>query len=391
MSSEKPFSVAIPDTELDLLRKKLELVRFPDELDGAAWDYGVPLADIRRLVERWKTGFDWKAAEAKINQFPQFTRDIDVDGFGELNIHYIHQRSDASNAIPLIFIHGWPGHFMEVSKILPLLVSTTEKYPSFHVVALSLPGYGFSEAPKQKGFSVTQFGEVAHKLMLSLGYDEYVVQGGDWGHLVARNMAHTYGQKHVKAWHTNFPFCQPPSLFKHPVLWIKFMITPFTPRDWAGLKRMTQWLQSGQGYAGIQQTRPQTHGYSMADSPVGLLAWIYDKLVDWTDNYDWDDDEILAWVSIYWFSRAGPMAASRIYAEFVRVGGIPPWSPVPLGVSYFPKEVMPVPKLWTRTIGNVVFESEHSAGGHFAAYEKPQDLVRDLRSMFGKEGGLHLL
>ncbi|KAH8101792.1 alpha/beta-hydrolase [Cristinia sonorae] len=390
MSSEQSFTLAIPDADLDILRKKLELVRLPDELEDANWDYGVPLADVQRLVARWRSGFDWRATEAKINQLPQFTRDIEVDGFGKLNIHYVHQKSSAPDAIPLIFIHGWPGHFWEVSKILPLLTSSSEKSPSFHVVALSLPGFGFSEAPKKKGFSVAQFAEVSHKLMLALGYNEYVAQGGDWGHLAARNMAYKYPE-HVKAWHTNFPFCQPPSPLKNPFLFLRFMVTPFSKRDWAGIHRMMDWVKNGQGYSGIQQTRPQTHGYSLADSPVSLLAWIYDKLVAWTDDYKWDDDEVLSWVSIYWFSRAGPAASSRIYAEFHKEpSGVPPYTSVPLGISYFPKEIIPVPKLWTRTIGNVVFDFQHEAGGHFAAYERPEDLVDDLRSMFSKERGLKL-
>ncbi|TCD68986.1 hypothetical protein EIP91_009208 [Steccherinum ochraceum] len=241
---EHPFKLSISESELELLHKKLDLARFPDELEEAGWDYGAPLADVRRLAERWKNGFDWRAAEAKINKLPQFTRDIDVDRFGTLNIHYVHVKSEAKDAIPLLFVHGWPGHFLEASKILPLLTSTGE-HPSFHVVALSLPGYGFSEGSKKIGFSVVQYAEVGHKLMLALGYKEYIVQGGDWGHIICHTAAHLYGPKHVKAWHTNLP-------------------------------------------------------------------------------------------------------------------------------------------LWMRTTGNVVYESEHPAGGHFAAYEQPEALVGDLREMFRK-------
>ena len=175
-NTETPFTLSIPDVELDLLRRKLACSRFPDELDGAGWGYGVPLADLKRLVAHWKDGFDWRKAEADINRLPMFTRDIEIEGFGSLNIHYIHQRSNVANAIPLLFVHGCeslsldlssvintsigPGHFLEVEKLLPLLTAGSPDHPSFHVVAPSLPGYGFSEAPRQPGFKGPQYAEV---------------------------------------------------------------------------------------------------------------------------------------------------------------------------------------------------------------------------------------
>ena len=161
MSPEKPFSISVSDHEISLLRQRLALAHFPSELDGDDKLQGPPLADIKRLVQRWSSGFDWRAQEAMLNtELPQFTRDIDVDGFGTLNIHYIHKKSIVKGAIPLLFVHGWPGSFIEVRKILPLLVSASEGEPSFHVVALSLPGFGFSEGPKKTGFKMAQYAEV---------------------------------------------------------------------------------------------------------------------------------------------------------------------------------------------------------------------------------------
>ena len=161
MSSEKPFTISVSDHEINLLRQRLALAHFPNELDGDNKLQGVPLADIKRLAQRWGSGFDWRAQEAKLNaELPQFTRDIDVDGFGTLNIHYIHKKSTVKGAIPLLFIHGWPGSFIEVRKVLPLLVSASAGDPSFHVVALSLPGFGFSEGPKKTGFKLGQYAEV---------------------------------------------------------------------------------------------------------------------------------------------------------------------------------------------------------------------------------------
>jgi len=389
---EQPFTISVPDSEIELLRRKLEVTRLPDELDDARWDYGVPLADVRRMIAYWKDGYDWRKAEADINTLPQFTRDIEVDGFGALNIHYVHQKSTVENAVPLLFVHGWPGHFLEVRKMLPLLTAASEDHPSFHVVALSLPNFGFSEAPKKKGFGSHQYAEVCNRLMLALGYSEYVIQGGDWGYLVGKVIASDYGHKTVKAWHTNMPVAGPPSIWTHPVRFLGFLgslALPWSERDKAGMARTMEARSKGMGYFKEQSTQPQTVGYSLADSPAGLLAWIYEKLVRWTDSYPWTDDEVLTWISIYWFSRAGPAASVRIYYEVTDGGGAitdGAWSSIPLGLSYFPKEIAVVPKLWVRAIGNVVHESDHERGGHFAAFERPEDLAGDVRAMFAKGG-----
>ncbi|EPS98673.1 hypothetical protein FOMPIDRAFT_1031345 [Fomitopsis schrenkii] len=391
---EQTFKVFVPDSEIELLHKKLELIRFPDELEDAGWDYGVPLAHVKRLIEHWKDGYDWREAEARINTLPQFTRDVEVDGFGALNIHYVHQRSTVENAIPLLFIHGWPGHFLEVQKLLPLLTAAASNdQPSFHVVALSLPNFGFSEAPKKKGFGAHQYAEVCNNLMLALGYNEYVVQGGDWGYFLGKVIAADYGHKTVKAWHTNMPIAGPPNFWTHPGRFLAFLgslVLPWSERDKVGIARAMQTRKKGMGYFKEQSTKPQTLGYSLADSPAGLLAWIYEKLVNWTDGYPWTDDEVLTWISVYWFSRAGPAASVRIYYEIAGQGDLPvadiKWSSIPLGLSYFPKEVAVVPKLWSRAIGNVVHESDHEFGGHFAAFERPEDLANDVRAMFAKGG-----
>ncbi|KAL0061312.1 hypothetical protein AAF712_011890 [Marasmius tenuissimus] len=208
--AQTPFNISIPDSSIAFLKQKLELTLLPDELDGAGWDYGAPLGDMKRLVARWKDGYDWRRYEKELNdELPQFTRDIEVDGFGVLNVHYVHKKSEAKGAIPLLFVHGWPGSFIEVRKILPLLTAG-KPGPSFDVVALSLPGYGFSEGPKKKGFDLTKYAQTGHKLMLALGYDEYVTQGGDWGYPITRTMATLYGHDHIKAWHTNMPVVSPP-------------------------------------------------------------------------------------------------------------------------------------------------------------------------------------
>jgi len=387
--SEKPFTLAVPDAELELLQKKLALTTLPGELDDAGWEYGVPLADVKRLLERWKNGFDWRASEEAINKVPQFTRDIEVEGFGTLNVHYAHQRSESKDAIPLLFVHGWPGHFMEGAKLIPLLTAVTPNEPSFHFVAISLPAFGFSEAPKKKGFSIKHHAEVSNKLMLALGYDQYIVQGGDWGYFIARKMAQLYGNKHVKAWHTNMPVTGFPSITS-PIHFVTALLTSFSGVNLAQLKAVQKFQQDGRGYFFMQATRPQTLAYSLRDSPVGTLAWIYEKLVAWTDNYPWTDDEVLTWISIYIFSRSGADTSIRLYYEAEHANEITErtWSSVPLGFSYFPGEIVTLPRSWSRALGNVVFEGQHEKGGHFAAFERPEDLAADLKKMFRRNGGV---
>ncbi|KAI0754244.1 alpha/beta-hydrolase [Daedaleopsis nitida] len=388
---EQPFHLSVSESELEHLRKKLEISRLPDELEGAGWNYGVPLADIKRLVTHWKDGFDWRKAEAELNDLSMYTRDIDVEGFGTLNIHYVHQKSTVPNAIPLLFAHGWPGSFIEIRKMLPLLTSAGPDQPSFHVVAPSLPGFGFSEGVKKPGFAGPQYAELLNKLMLSLGYDEYIYQGGDWGYPLGAFTATHYGHKHLKAWHTNLPIAKPPTLLGSPFAYFKsFLIPP----DMKRLATTKKFSTTGNGYFREQATKPQTLGYNLADSPVGLLAWIYEKLVLWTDKYPWTDDEVLTWISIYWFSRAGPAASVRIYYEMTGGGthatdAGAKWTSVPFGAAYFPVEIFQFPKEWSHSIGKLVFESAHDKGGHFAAYENPDGLASDLRKMFGKGGPAH--
>jgi len=389
MASESPFQISVPDDALALLRRKLSEARFPDEIDDAGWDYGVPLSDLKRLVNKWKDSYDWRAHERELNKLPMFTRDIQVEGFGALNIHYVHQRSEVQGAIPLLFVHGWPGSFIEVTKMLPLLTAAEPGHPSFHVVAPSLPGYAWSEGASKRGFRSRNYAELLNKLMLSLGYSEYVTQGGDWGYFLTRITASQYGPKHVKAYHTNLPLARPMSFWRTPVQYLKFLVTPFTQSEREGVANYLAFQAKGSGYLLQQSTRPQTLGYSLADSPVGMLAWIYEKLVQWSDSYPWTDEEVLTWISIFWFSRAGPAASVRIYFEIVGSGDADLQMQdvkVPVGVSYFPKEIGQAPRAFIRAESTVVFESEHASGGHFAAYEKPEALVDDLRRMFGKGG-----
>ncbi|RMD40934.1 hypothetical protein DV735_g4184, partial [Chaetothyriales sp. CBS 134920] len=396
MPEIKPYKIDVPQAKIDRLKQKLALADFPDEVaDEEPWVRGPPLADIKRLAAYWADGFDWRKAEAKLNQYPHYTTEIPIDNFGAFDVHFIHQRSHVPNAIPLIFIHGWPGSFIEATKILPLLVQGGKDFPAFHVVALSLIDFGFSAVSGKKGFSSFQHAETAHKLMLRLGYTEYVAQGGDLGYAISRAMASKY-PSNVRAHHVNMSIPKEPTKESHPELYEEVQKHTPTDAEKARVERGQHFWKEGAGYFAIQSTRPQTIGYNITDSPVGLLAWIYEKLHDWSDhdNYAWTDDEILTWISIYHFSRPGAAASQRIYYE-QRHGTVnffdksAEYIDVPLGLSLPPKEIVSVPVLWNKTMGPIVFERVWKVGGHFAAYEQPEELVRDLREMFGKDGGAY--
>ncbi|MCJ1394789.1 hypothetical protein MMC18_007669 [Xylographa bjoerkii] len=389
------FQISVPDSNLERLQWRLSSTSFPDELDDTRWDMGAPLADVQRLVQYWNHGFDWRQSERDINTMPQFRTSIEVDSFETLNIHFVHQQSVVPGAIPLLFCHGWPGSFLEVQKLLPLLTAGNHGLGSvtFHVVAPSLPNFGFSTGTKKRGFGLRQYAETCHKLMQKLGYVEYVTQGGDWGFHVTRMMGLLYPD-HCKVSHLNVTEGSAPSFSKHPILALEHLLTPYSKHERAGLERTAYHRKNGTGYDMLQQTKPQTIAYALADSPVALLAWIYEKLHEWTDEYPWTDDEILTWVSIYWHSTAGPAASLRIYYEsnHPTADGLPydralHYIPnVKYGIAHFPKDLTVLPNTWAATLGDVILQSRNPHGGHFAAVEHPELIVRDLQAMLGKGG-----
>ncbi|KAK5446426.1 hypothetical protein LTS15_009765 [Exophiala xenobiotica] len=378
-SAIQPYTISIPESQIRDLNDRLDLAKFPDEPDDAQWELGAPLNNVQRLTKHWRQDFNWRKTEQKLNELPHFVTSIQAEGYENLKIHFLHKKSNRKDPIPLLFVHGWPGNFLEATKMLDSLTSVEDGEVSFDVVAPSLPNYGFSEGSKKRGFAMEQYAETLHKLMLRLGYTQYVTQGGDWG--------------------CNTDVGQAPSLLKNPLLAAEAALKPLSEREQQGITR-TEWFdKEGFGYNLLQSTKPQTLGYGLTDSPIALLAWIYEKLHDWTDDYPWTDDEVCTWVSIYWFSTAGPAASCRIYYEMDRQGfwgerltraQLKSWHPgVKIGYSHFPRDIHVLPSTWTRTLGNVVFEKDHISGGHFAAWECPMEIVADVREMFGKGGGAY--
>ncbi|KAL2056503.1 hypothetical protein ABVK25_002897 [Lepraria finkii] len=232
--------------------------------------------------------------------FRNFKTAIQVDGFESLDIHFVYQKSDVEGAIPLLFCHGWPSSFLEVTKILHLLTTGGKDTPAFHIIHPSLPNYGFSSGTKKKGFGLPQYAKTCYELMLKLGYEKYINQGGDWAIMITCIVSLLYPH-HVQASHINMIRGHQPTFLSNPILAIQHALTPCSQRDKAGLARTKWFFKEGSGYRTEQGTIPQTVGYTLADSPVGLLAWIYEKLHDWTDNCPWTYDGILTWESAYVF------------------------------------------------------------------------------------------
>ena len=323
---------------------------------------------MKTVLEYWRTKYDWRKEETRINQLPQYTTAIKVEGFDEINLHFVHSPSmrEGSEPIPLLFVHGWPGSFLEVSKILPLLNAQ-----GFSVIAPSLPGYGFSTYPSQPGFSIGKHATCFDALMQKLGYKEYVVQGGDWGWWIVRQVAKLFPQR-VKAMHVNMVFLAPPEDEDR---------LDYTQSEKHFLERREWYMQKEYGYAALQATKPRNLGYALHDSPVGMLAWMADKLFLWTDDYPWTNDEIITWTLMHWFP--GPTTALNMYfenppdkvMEGVSRDGL---LGVPAGVSAFPKELCVVPRSWTKGRLDIRFWREHERGGHFAAWERPRELVGDV-------------
>ncbi|KAI9708930.1 MAG: hypothetical protein M1820_003624 [Bogoriella megaspora] len=388
-----PYKIEVPEAKIQRLKSRLADAEFSDELIGGEWESGdgVPLADVRRIATYWRDRFDWRRVESKLNALPTFMASVPTNDFGDLEVYFIHVKHASEKAIPLLFLHGWPGSVLEVTKLLPLLTDVERNGgPVFDVVVPSLPNFGFSSAVRKPGFRLEHYADTCNQLMTALGYKQYAVQAGDFGVPISKVIGMRH--KNLKALLWNLVPSRPPTAAS-PIAFMRFIVTHllnlYTDREARGLERTMNIQKDGWGYHHIQQTKPETIAYALNDSPIGLLAWIYEKLHDWTDEYPWTDEEVCSWVSMYWFSRNGPGASTRIYHETAK-GDYPVEVPaclsdVKLGLAYFPKEIVLLPKAWARSLGQVVYQKEHDKGGHFAAWERPDAIVGDLVAMFSRD------
>lgn len=371
----EPFHIAIEDAVLDDLRARLKATRYPDQIEGSGWDYGADLDPMRRIIEYWRDDYDWRRHEAELNGYQHYRTRIDGQ-----SIHFLHARSSHANAMPLLISHGWPGSIVEFLKVIGPLTQPErhggDAADAFHVVCPSLPGYGFSEVTRSRGWDPRRIADAFAVLMSRLGYQRYGAQGGDWGSLItselgARDAAHLYGI------HLNMPLAFPDASIE------------LTGEEQAIMNEMQQWDRDEAGYQKIQGTKPQTLGFALADSPAGLAAWITEKFRAWSDcNGDVESvftrDELLTNITIYWVT--GTITAStRLYFEMFKGGRLSLLEgrvEVPTGVARFPKEIMRFPRKWVENHYNVTHWTTMPRGGHFAAMEQPQLFVDDVRAFF---------
>lgn len=378
----REFRINIPQSQLDDLNRRIAATRWPDEMPGAGWSRGAPLDYVKDLATYWRTSYDWRAAEAEINQYPQFITEA-----GGTKVHFLHVRSVVPDAMPMIITHGWPGSFVEFLDVIGPLTNPAahggDPADAFHLVIPSLPGYAFSGPTGQPGWDTGKVAQAWADLMRQLGYSRYLAQGADWGSPISLRLG-LADPEHVAGVHSNMCVTFPPD--------DPGAFAGLTENEQARLEFSGRFMQDGTGWSRIQSTRPQTLAYGLTDSPVGQLAWIAEKYKEWTDSDQAPEDAIsrdrlLTIVSIYWLTATAGSSAqiyyesSRFDADFARTW-CGPWPlSMPAGVAYFAKDAVRPIKSWAEKImPTLVHWSEFDRGGHFPAMEEPDLFVADLRA-----------
>jgi pimeloyl-ACP methyl ester carboxylesterase len=370
-----PLLLAVPEADLDDLRRRLASTRWPERETVDDWSQGIPLAYVQELCRYWADAYDWRRAEAALNAVGQFR--TEVDGLG---IHFLHARSPHEGALPLVITHGWPGSVVEFLDVIGPLVDPPahggDASDAFDVVCPSLPGYGFSDKPAAPGWGVARIATAWAQLMRRLGYDRYGAQGGDWGAIVTMRLANVDAE-HLAGIHLNMPLVGSEA--------VAAAGEP-TPRERAALEAFAEHRAWGTGYSKQQSTRPQTLGYGLVDSPAAQCAWIVEKFWAWTDCDGHPEnvlsrDELLDNVMLHWLPGTGASSA-RLYWESFRYREDDPID-VPTGCSIFPKEIFPVSRRWAEhRFTQLRYWNELDRGGHFAAFEQPVAFVDELRAFF---------
>jgi pimeloyl-ACP methyl ester carboxylesterase len=367
------FRVQVNDSVLEDLHSRLVRTRFPDQPEGTGWDAGVPVDYLRELVDYWCETYDWRAQETLLNDFEHFRTRIDGQ-----SIHFIHARSPHPGALPLLITHGWPGSIVEFLDVIPRLTDPPayggRAEDACHVIAPSLPGYGFSEPPRSRGWDVRRIAQAFIGLMDRLGYPRYAAQGGDWGAQVTSQVGALDPERCV-AIHLNMPVGTRPE-------------SPgeLTAEEQEDLVAMGDFQRQEAAYATEQGTKPQTIGAALNDSPAGLLAWIVEKFRTWSDcdghpENCFSKDQLITNVMLYWVTQTSASAA-RLYWETNQSGVLKeklPFIGVPTGVARYPKEVLRWPRSWVEEQYNLTHWAVMPRGGHFAAMEQPELFSSDLQ------------
>lgn len=378
----REFRLDVGEGELDDLRRRLERVRWPDELSGVGWAYGMPLSEVKELVRYWREEYDWRAAEARINGWAQYTTEIDG-----ATVHFAHLRSPEPHATPLLMTHGWPGSFVEFQRVAGPLTDPRahggDPADAFHLVLPHIPGFALSGPTTEPGWEFQRVARAFGTLMERLGYERYGVQGGDWGAAVSRELGRVR-PANVMGVHLNL--LPGAGATSEPTPEELAALDPAErERARASWERYRGWARERQGYADIQSTRPQTLAYALNDSPVGLLAWIGEKFAEWSDpRTPVDRDRMLTNVMLYWLTGTVGSAA-RIYYERAHAdyhGQPPEVSRTPTALADFPRDnFIPLRHIAERT-DHIVRWTSYDKGGHFPAMEVPESLVEDVRAFF---------
>lgn len=385
----RPFKVRIPDTDLADLRRRVLATRWPAKETVPDQSQGVRLEKLKDLLRYWGTSYDWRKTEARLNALPMFVTTIDG-----LEFQFIHVRSRHRNALPLIITHGWPGSILELLKVIDPLTDPTAHGGSaddaFDLVLPSMPGYGFSEQPKASGWTPDRMAAAWDVLMKRLGYVEYVSQGGDWGSVVADAMARQ-APDGLLGIHVNMPATVPADA---AAAMKNGDPAPegYSPKEKAAYDALSFFFSRNAAYGAMMSTRPQTVGYGLSDSPVGLAAWMYDKFTQWTfsggePERSLTKDEMLDAISIYWLTNSA-ISSAQLYWEnnnnnFNAVEQRTAEIMLPVAVTVFPGEIYQAPHTWTkRAYSNLIYFHEVDKGGHFAAWEEPELFAAELRAAF---------
>jgi epoxide hydrolase len=380
----RPYSIQVPEADIEDLKARLALARIPDQIPNTGWDYGTDMAYLRELIDYWRNDFDWREQESALNEFDQFVTQIDG-----VDVHFIHQRSTHEDAMPLLLTHGWPGSIAEFRKIIGPLTQPElyggDPADAFHVVAPSLPGFGFSGKPEERGYNPERMAHTLAALMQRLGYARYGVQGGDWGAIINRIHAYRYADRLIGL-HSNFVLANPPA--------DQALADAVPEAEMAAREQRQAFMLNEVGYQQIQGTKPQSIGVALNDSPAGLAAWIVEKFHGWSDidrrlpaGYGLEEkftkDEILTNISLYWFTSSITSSA-RIYYENRNVAMQEPlgFVTVPTAGAIFPSEIYLTPRIWAEASYNIVRWTPMPQGGHFAAMEEPELLLEDVRAFF---------
>jgi microsomal epoxide hydrolase len=362
----EPFQPAVPKATLVDLRARLERTRLPNQVRGVGWEQGTERGVLTELLDRWRDGYDWLRVEEELRRYAHVRTVVDGQP-----LHALHARSEVPDALPLLLVHGWPGSVVEFLDALPALTET------FHVVAPSLPGYGFSGPTTERGWHPRRIAAACVDLMAALGYPRFGAQGGDWGSIVTSNVADLVPER-VVGLHLNFVIVPRPD-----------PMPELTPEETQGLEALRSFRADGAGYQEIQGTRPQTLGYALEDSPSGLCAWIVEKFRAWSDGDDllatFSPDRLLDNVTLYWVTGTAT-SSTRLYWEMRRAGrsALPQGRiEVPTGIANYPGEVSRMPRAWVEPRYRVTHWVDQPRGGHFAAMQVPDLFVNDVRAFFG--------